>query len=397
MGIIDEPMPYGQMFGPANRPSYDDDQWAMVRGNSYAQEVLPDPDPADRKRKADEPAFLKPSIKETRLASILTIYHEIPLARQVLMNPDNLVTDYGYDAEWWTGKQIGLPSPNWTGETSWDVASPQDIDDFMREIQRLMAFLTGTERAYGSVDALIKMPALTIQGAADVETQFFEAWCDACRRSNQEHSIPLLFTTAVQPDAGRPALQEKHFAILDLDIPHPDNVEDEKDTIYDLADEALWEVSGFEVEESAYLDTLAEVVAFRLVSRAANNTDSRVRIPATWYPDRYLKENREEALKMRQKQAEIKAEIENIRLKERKLTHFRLSPGKTVKVKDLFAASMRHDANLVENNQPDGDEDHYHGNASKESSVNISEELEKVMKSIDSKLLRMLHPDMQAH
>ena len=289
MGVIDTSMPFGQTFGPANRPSYDTNEWAMVpRGEAFAQEVLPDPDASDRKRREGEPAFLKPSVKETRLASILTIYHEIPLARELLLNLNNVATDYGHDPEWWTGKKIESSSPNWTGEESWDTASGQDVDDFMREIQRLMAFLTATERAYGSADSIIKMPALTFQ-KGNVESQFFDAWQDACRRNNQEHHIPLLYTVALQPGE-RPAFAEKHFAIFDLDIPTDE--EAEKDTIYDLADEALWATSPLNMEGSAYLDSLAEVVAFSL--KSFPNDHSHVRIPTTWYPDRYLKEHRAE-------------------------------------------------------------------------------------------------------
>lgn len=379
MGVIDDPMPFGQAFGPANRPSYDDEQWAMVpRGESFAQEVIPDPGAADRKRIGSAPVFLKPSVKETRLASILTIYHEIPLAREVLLNLDRVASDYGNDSEWWTGKKIESASPPSTGEESWDVVSQHDVEDFQREIQRLMAFLTGTERAYGSADALMNMNALTRQNALNPESQFFQAWQDACRRNNQGQLIRLLYTVAVQP-GDSPAHNEMHFAILELDIPDP-ATDIEKDTIYDLEDEALWAMSSLDVEGSAYIDSLAEVVAFRLKSP---NKDARVRIPATWYPDRYLKDNREEVLKMRRKKAEIKKEMDTIRAQERKLTYFKLSSGKTVKVKDLFATAMRHDSNLVENSNEDSEVDQY---ALKQPSLNISEELEKVLKSIDNKL-----------
>lgn len=376
-------MPFGQTFGPANRPSYDDNQWAMVpRAEPCAQEVLPDPDAPDRKRGEGVPAFLKPSVKETRLASILTIYHEIPLAREVLLNLESVAADYGNDPEWWTGKKIGSAVTTWTGDDRWDAVSPQDVEDFKREIQRLMAFLTGTERAYGSADALMATSALTIQTAPNAESQFFQAWQDACRRNNQEQFIPLLYTVAVQP-GDRQALNEMRFAILELDVPPPDS-DIEKDTIYDLEDEALWAMSSLDVEGSAYIDSLAEVVAFRL--KSLPNTDARVRIPATWYPDRYLREHRVEALTMRRKKAEIKEEMDNIRAKEKKLTHFTLPSGKTVKVKDLFAASMRHDSNLVENNEQNGEEDQY---APTQPSLNISEELEKVLKSIDLKLQQL--------
>lgn len=374
---------YGQTFGPANRPSYDANEWAMVpRGNVYATEILPDPDAMDRKRKEEEPAFLKPSVKENRLASILTIYHEIPLAREVFLNKEKLASDYGSNPEWWTGTKIEANSPNWTGEANWNSPTQEDVENFMVEIQRLMAFLSGTERAYGSADALAAQKALEFRGSVDVESKFFDAWKDACLKMNQADLIKLLYSTAVQPNAAETwAPESRHFAILDLQIPFSNSKTSGEATIYDLADEILWQRSGFDMNNSAYLDSLGEVVAFRFASNPGS--EARIRIPAIWWPDRYLKENREEVLEMRLKQADITREISKIDQKEQKLSLFTLSSGKVVTVKDLFAASMRHDENIITNSQ---DENAY----SPSSETNISKELEQVMNSIDAKLQRKL-------
>lgn len=374
---------YGQTFGPANRPSYDANEWAIVpRGNAYATEILPDPDAVDRKRKEEEPAFLKPSVKENRLASILTIYHEIPLAREVFLNKEKLASDYGSNPEWWTGAKIEANSPNWTGEASWNTPTQEVVENFLIEIQRLMAFLTGTERAYGSADALAAQKALEYQGSVDVESKFFDAWKDACVKMGQADLIKLLYSTAVQPNAAETwAPESNHFAVLDLQIPFSDSKTSEEATIYDLADEILWQRSGFDMNNSAYLDSLGEVIAFRFAS--IPNSEARIRVPAIWWPDRYLKEHREEVLKMRLKQADITREISKINMKEQKLTHFTLSSGKVVRVKDLFAASMRHDENIITHSQ---DEKAYSPN----SETNISKELEQVMKSIDAKLQRKI-------
>lgn len=374
---------YGQTFGPANRASYDANEWAMVpRGNAYATEILPDPDAVNRKRREEEPAFLKPSVKENRLASILTIYHEIPLARDVFLNKEKLASDYGSNPEWWTGTKIEANSPNSTSEASWNTPTQEDVENFLIEIQRLMAFLTGTERAYGSADALADQKALECQGSVDVESKFFDAWKDACVRMDQADLIKLLYSTAVQPNAAETwAPESKHFAVLDLQIPFSDSKTSEEATIYDLADEILWQRSGFDMNNSAYLESLGEVVAFRFASNP--NSEARIRVPAIWWPDRYLKENREEVLKMRLKQADITREISKINMKEQKLTHFTLSSGKVVKVKDLFAASLWHDKNSITNNQ---DENAYSPN----SETNISKELEQVMQSIDAKLQRRI-------
>ena len=97
-------------FGPATRNQYEEEKWGMVTvGKSSAQEILLDPEPANRKRDLNVPAFLKPSVENNRLGALFTIYHEIPLLREVFMNRSEVQQSYGFDGEWWTGKAIDVP------------------------------------------------------------------------------------------------------------------------------------------------------------------------------------------------------------------------------------------------------------------------------------------------
>jgi hypothetical protein len=362
----------------------------MVLGSSSAREVLLDPDAADRKREDSAPAFLKPSVDDYRLASILTIYHEIPLVREVFLNRNNLLSDYGHDPEWWMGRIIESRTATLTedGNTPWGEATPQQFDNFIREIQRLMAFLDKTERSYGSADALLNMPALILADGADVEINFFEAWKQACLKSNESSLIPFIFTEAVQPGSSENSpLQSKQFAVLDLELPSPDS-EDEMDTIYDLADHALWSSSGADVRSSAYLSQLGDVVTFRI--GGPSDQCKMVRIPATWYPDRYLEDNREASLDMRKKKATIKDGMEQLQSLEDRLTYFKLPSGKMIKVKDLFDASMMHDTNVLSDVVNAADSDRYDtemiSRPTSGDKMNLSGELQRVMESIDNKL-----------
>ncbi len=381
-GVIGDSKPY---FGPANRSSYNNNEWAMVRGNSYAKEVLPDPEPADRKRLPDTPAFLKPSVDEHRLSAILTTLHEIPMAKEIFLNRDDSISDYGHNSHWWTGAKIESKEPNMTGSQNRADASPQDYDDFHRETQRLMAFLTGTERAYGSSDCLANLPALTVTPGTDKDSKFFELWKDICRRTKQESLIPFIFTHAVQPGRDEDAPDQEHqFAVLDLELPQTESDTD-METLYDLSDQALWAMSGMDVEASAYLDQLADVIAFRIRGRDA---DSRmIMIPATWYPDRYLKENREASLEMRRKKLEIKDTMERIITDGQKLTHYRLKSGKIVKVKDMFATAMLHDKNVIPYGSDDAASGAVPASGGKVSGTpNLTEQLQNTMQTIDDKL-----------
>lgn len=377
-------------FGPANRGSYDASQWAMVLGSSSAQEVLLDPAAADRKREVNAPAFLKPSVDEFRLASILTIYHEIPLAREVFLNRNSLLSDYGHDPEWWMGRTIVSRTPTLIDDsnTPWGEPTPQDFDELMREIQRLMAFLDKTERSYGSAEPLLNMPALKAADAADVELKFFEAWRQACLKSEQSSLVPFIFTEAVQPGLNENSpLLSKYFAILDLELPSP-GTEEEIETLYDLADQALWSSSGDDVRSSAFLSHLGEVIAFRI--GGSSDDCKMVRIPATWYPDRYLENNRKASLDMRREKAAIMKGIEKLYSLEYRLTYFKLASGKIIKVKDLFNATIMPDTDALSGGLNAADTDPYDtemiSRPTSSDTISLNAELHKVIGSIDKKL-----------
>lgn len=376
-------------FGPANRTTYDENQWGIVLRSSSAQEVLPDPDVADRKREDGAPAFLKPSVEDYRLASILTVYHEIPLAREIFLNRKNLLPDYGHDPEWWMGKTIKSRTAAITDTSDSNLAqpTPEDCDEFIREIQRLMAFLDRTDRSYGSAEALTDMTALKQADANDVDQKFFEAWRQIYTKSDENSTVSSLFTEAVQPSVDGSPLQSKHFAILELDLPYLDNTE-EMETLYDIADQALWSMSGPDVRNRAYLKHLGDVIAFRM---GGNGECKNVKIPATWYPDRYIEDNIEASLDMWNKKAAIREGMQKLRSLEHKLTYYTLPSGNTIKVKDLFDASLMHDTNTISyNSVNDMNSDSYDTElASGPKSVdgmNLSGELQSLMKSIDKKL-----------
>lgn len=378
-------MPY---FGPANQSTYDESQWGMVLGNSSAHEILPDPEPADRRRHGTLPAFLKPSVEDHRLAALLTIYHEIPLARELFLSSSDMLPDYGHDPEWWAGKVIETRRATMVDDqlSSWAEASQQDLDNFVWELQRLMAFLDKTNRSYGSVDALAKMNAVALMDAPDTEQKFFEAWKQACVKADKSSFVPFIFTDAVQPgDSDDSPTQSKYFAVLDLNLPHP-SADEQADTLYDLADQALWAMSRMDAERSAYLSKPGEVVAFKI--GGDSDECKMVSIPSTWYPDRYLKENREVALEMRDKKAKIRASMERIDALQRKLTYFNLASGKTVKVQDLLGAALMHDVDMisVDNVVPGAFDAEIATPASSTTKLNLSAELRKVMQNIDRKL-----------
>jgi hypothetical protein len=372
-------------FGPANRSQYEYEQgqWVMVpMGKISTQEILLDPEPAERKRDPDVPAFLKPSIQNNRLGALLTIYHEIPLTRNLFLKPMDVLPGYGYDQEWWTGKALELPSL--AGD---DSPVEQTVD---RELQRLMAFLDKTDRSYGSADALASMndvKKIMRHQSERVEKAVLFAWRKLF--DNENHGIvKKIFSRGVSSEEQEDSPQGTDFAILELQLP---SEESDLETLYDMADEVLWpELNPRDFDSSPYLSHVADVIAFRI----DGNDDSykKIELPAVWYPDRYLKESRQAALEMRLKKIEVRENLEQASRMEDYLTSYHMrgvGGGKVVKVQDLFKASLRHDEAEIHEDQTldDPELDMIPSQRQSKAAAILSTELQKIIAKIDKKLI----------
>lgn len=368
-------------FGPATRNEYEQGKWEMVAfSKSSAQEILVDPDPAQRKRDLDAPAFLKPSVQDHRLNALFTIYHEIPLTRNIFLKPLDVLPSYGYDPEWWSGKAIELPSLS--GE---DSPEEQTVD---RELQRLMAFLDKTERSYGSADALANMNE--VMRAHRYHNTMEAAALAAWKQLFEEEShniVKKVFSKGVESPDQEDVPQGTEFAMLDLQLPPEDS---DLETFYDIADDLLWpNLLIREVDQCPYLSHVADVIAFRF----EGNVESykKFDIPAIWYPDRYLKEGREAALEMRRQKLEVKENLDGYSNLENSLTSFQMrgpGGGKVVKIQDIFKASLRHDeAEIPEDEVLDDPElEGLPTSRQSKAAAMLSAELQKIMLKIDKKL-----------
>ncbi|KAI9746454.1 MAG: hypothetical protein M1818_000167 [Claussenomyces sp. TS43310] len=385
-------------FGPANQnATYEQGKWDLVHMPSVtSQEASQVPGAFDRRRESDTPAFLRPSATDMRLPSLLTIYHEIPLAREIFLDRDIVLSDYGYDKRWWEGDPINQVKPisKLRPESESDEIESQN-KTLVYEVQRLMAFLDKTDRSYGSAEVLSNMNNVKKISALDIESKFLEAWK---RLHEKQPVLDFMFSTALQPksidedlehDAGPEVsgdAEALEFHMLDLELPVQGSSEIQ--TLYELADYALWSTSGSAVSSSAYISHIGDIVAFRL--RDTNNGKS-IQVPMDWYPDRYLEENREAALKMRLRKEHVRENIKNISSLREKLTHSVLPNGHRVRIHDLFESCLMHDAERVtednSNNPPpqlvDVDNPAIPMVVDK---MDISTELRKVMANIDIKL-----------
>ncbi|KAI1802939.1 hypothetical protein F4811DRAFT_526987 [Daldinia bambusicola] len=313
-GIVDNE-PNLKYFGPANRPEYDTEQWAMVPTKATVDPVTADPPPSRRKRDPDAPAFLRQT-KDHRVGFMLSIYHKIPVVRNILLQCGNPAKNYGHNSEWWKGQPI-LKHEHLTamakGESIWgDEAHPE----FTEELHRLMAFLDKTERSYGTVDGLIDTKAIDPSFGSwmpDVEDKLIEAIKEespnnpACDLDPLITMGTILSCAPVQSeespsesdvDGWGDEERDTPFLFLDLQLDHEQY--QWVNTFYDALDNLLWthalSLDHPFPEDSNYavLSKPAEVMTVRL---GGTGLVKPCEMPAILYVDRYMKDRKDLALK----------------------------------------------------------------------------------------------------
>ncbi|KAG8163631.1 hypothetical protein KVR01_006928 [Diaporthe batatas] len=289
-GVIstDTSLPF---FGPANRETYQDDQWAMVRVNKEAS----DPSPSARKRDPLTPVFLlcrHNGAQRHRLGPLLMIKHDIPAARNFFLSLDasEQPGTYGHNNSWWKGDAILCASSGSTEALPEAYSYPNvKLED---EIQRLMAFLDDTQRSYGTADSLCESPLM--KNAWDPVVHFYQ---NLYSKAGSEIVRSTMWTLvrfepgADEVDASTSS-PTSEFGILEFKV--PDELSDVLHSLYSLWDALFWiqqqsELSGFPHEESkqtAYMEDPGEVLTMRI--KLENH---RIEIPETFYIDRYLEKN----------------------------------------------------------------------------------------------------------
>ncbi|KMU86106.1 hypothetical protein CIHG_03894 [Coccidioides immitis H538.4] len=294
----------GTHFGPANRDHYDSTSWAVTPYvNPKSKKECINPDPEERKRDNDQPPFLRPLNHANYLAACITILHAIPLSREAFISRDTLISDYGYHPQWWDGARIDLPAEASLIDPDKQDESP---DELFLEMQRLMAFLDGTDRAFGSAEAVASILSVQRDDRLRFLPELLERWEHAAftleSRSNVFESV--LVKKASFPNS--PPIRVP-FALADITF-DPDHVE----TLYDVIDTSLWPDTPESRSQEAWLEKIAPVFVMRLAVQDERERPVGVKIPATWYPDRYMELNKDFTRQLRTRRLEAEIQLENI-------------------------------------------------------------------------------------
>lgn len=279
-------------FGPANRSEYDQEQWALVPTKAD-EAAKPEPAPSARQRAPGTPAFLR-SVKgrtnRHRTGGLVSIFHTIPATRNIMMLSGPLANNYGNHLDWWKGAPI-TKSVQYGTELSGD----EDRPEFTEELQRLVAFLDGTERAYGTVDVLAETkavdPSLGEWRPQHLEANFLSALLDAGISCAPEHINAMVSAAGLEralPEPDFEAGSAERFSFLDLKLEGESC--SQVNTLYDALDRLFWNQAFSDSSQvmdepvSAILETASDVFTIKFGGDGINKA---IDIPAILYLDRY--------------------------------------------------------------------------------------------------------------
>lgn len=321
-------------FGPANRPDYEPESWAMVPLQSTERDVNSTPRPYLRKRSLDAPSFLVqgPNNQGGRLGSFLTILHAIPLARNKLLESGSPAAAYWHNSEWWNGKAIFAPdilTRIQAGELH--PSAPEALPNFEEELHRLVAFLDGTDRSYGTVSALTDI--VQADPTPDsAEKRFYEMFASR----NPDQITPLyskvtLGSVLDDDDDSEAATDEgidmdeqtASFGLLETEVAKED-LKSVK-TIYELLDHVMWSdvlQEGLNAgSRMAMYRQFGEVMTIKLDGDCIS--EENIIISETLYPERWLESRKPDARRIQKEWARTKAELQKLEEERSRLQDFR--------------------------------------------------------------------------
>ncbi|UPK95061.1 hypothetical protein LCI18_005996 [Fusarium solani-melongenae] len=301
-------LPY---FGPAVRSDYDQNSWAMVPVGPAKESSPSDPPPSKRKRAPGAPAFLVLSNFDSgghKLGGLLTILHEIPIARNVLLGLGTHTSSYGHRNDWWKGQEILSPEvqAKMLEELRWEHRSHNETA-FDEEVHRLMAFLDGTERAYGSASVLTELFPEVDRG---IERKFYDL-IDS-RHGDQTQAIMQLAVLGKFHEDGDSDLDEVKFGLLDIDLSQ--NEDGCSKTLYEALDHIMWsDALGYDGihagSKMAFFKETGEVLALNI---GGDGPGDSIEIPQELYLERYLPTRKDEAKRIQRAWRQTKREVRRI-------------------------------------------------------------------------------------
>ncbi|KAI2623176.1 hypothetical protein GGR54DRAFT_596851 [Hypoxylon sp. NC1633] len=314
-GIIDIET-NSKYFGPANRPEYEVDDWALVHAPPQPIDIaINEPLPSERKRDPEAPAFLRQT-KEHRVGFMLSIFHKIPLVRNILLQCGLPGRNYGHNTGWWKGQPILKHENLEAMAREEEIWGEEAHPEFVEELHRLMAFLDKTDRSYGPGDGIIDTKAIDSSFGSwplDVEEKFFVAIKEQAQNNpmcefDYLTSVGTILSCVppqldeAQPqdgtDVSNDEEQDSPFVFLDLALDYEQYTW--VDTLYDAVDQLFWTNAlslDHSFPEGANYAVLSKTAAVFTIRMGGSGLVRPCEVPAVFYTDRYMKDRKGLSLK----------------------------------------------------------------------------------------------------
>lgn len=352
-----------QQFGPAQREYYEPGQWGVVPVNNnnensndswqHTSSEYAFPSSTEsirlipRLRSSHTPPLLVPNNEMLYISPLLVILHSVPLARNALLNGSiDLLSDYGFEPNWWKDATIDLSD---------ELGESQSANSkrTLIETQRLMAFLDGgSKRSYTDIVNLATYGVVpessdALKGVTSTDSPTGRFLEDLLLFWGRDHEFSKIFELGAKSSEDT---EVQRFTNLVADV----TVDIEK-SLYDIIDELVWPSQN---TDQTYLDHLGDVVHITL-KRDDGNSGIGIDVPATWYPDRYLKEVTPFIGEIRARRREMQNELSKLSKQKFQLsTYMGKDASKLLQITSDYLEEISNidDRDEQENNR-DGDED----------------------------------------
>ncbi len=305
-------------FGPATREHYEPDKWAVVYPAAQTQEIILNPEPHDRRRQPNTPVFFKTPSTGHRLPALIKILHAIPMAREALLNRTQTLQDYGHEKDWWDGTPVKV-----LRIVNMDSAGRKfSEDDLIYEVQRLMAFLDKTDRAYGSTNVLAGLDGIGLQNNGKA-SNFLSSWQAATAYFGSPlNDIFESVGTKVDPNDPEDVRSEH---VNHLPVRVDTEISGKGLTLYEALDHMLW-VDAKEDDE-VYLHKVGDVFTLEVDNQVENVSGLGIDIPSIWYADRYLPSHTRQAKDMLARKAAVTTQLQDEEKLQAGFSSFQLPAG----------------------------------------------------------------------
>jgi len=350
---------------------------------SSSREIIEHPPPTKRRRLNDEPAFLRGSKETDYLAPLLTIYHSIPLAREALLLQNFKVHTYGHDPSWWSGT---TDENTKALSTNNDLQIDRDECNLLAEVQCLMAFLDNTNRAYGSVDALVDLQAVRSSRGSANFIRFLSAWESAALAQAPNGQLAQVFGSIATKDFGPDVGETEAKPLLCVEAP-VNRVPGE--TLVDLLDHTVWDDDQGIIDD-VWIDQVAEVFTIRVYDpNDGKNGSLELNLDPIWYPDRYLLECKQTTQEMRRQMQLLLREIAHCTNIQRRCEILKLPDNRVLMIREVLDAAAKVSAEAVGKKSPPNrliDGQHSHEALDQVNVDGVELELQRLLGRIDQKL-----------